>query len=135
MDEILHIGSLQLLLEKFSDCLENFGFGLMSDECDGPRQQLFKLIMKYCTKIRYFDSDFHDDCAGLSSSVLQNLGQEYIMKKEKVKYLAIMFDDDLENELLYLKDEVNEFKLHNIIVRKFFDLYIDVYDFIDDFNN
>ncbi|EXX68023.1 hypothetical protein RirG_108730 [Rhizophagus irregularis DAOM 197198w] len=214
MDEILHIGSLQLLLEKFSDCLENFGFGLMSDECDGPRRQLFKLIMKYCTKIKYFDSgipddiniylfiknnqhsinyltieiDFHDDCAGLSSSVLQNLGQvlpskleylcltllfnisdleiflknsqntfikkliighimqikdenillyikEYIMKKEKVKYLAIMFDDDLENELFYLKDEVNEFKLHNIIVRKFFDLYIDVYDFIDDFNN
>ncbi|GBC49748.2 hypothetical protein GLOIN_2v1767282 [Rhizophagus irregularis DAOM 181602=DAOM 197198] len=124
--------------KKFSDCLENFGFGLMSDECDGPRRQLFKLIMKYCTKIKYFDSgipddiniylfiknnqhsinyltieiDFHDDCAGLSSSVLQNLGQ---VLPSKLEYLCLTL-------------------LFNII-RKFFDLYIDVYDFIDDFNN
>ncbi|EXX76890.1 hypothetical protein GLOIN_2v1767282 [Rhizophagus irregularis DAOM 181602=DAOM 197198] len=215
MDEILHIESLQLLLEKFGDFLENFGFGLTSNEYDEyieQRRQLFKLIMKYCTKIRYFDSgmpddnniysiiknnqhtinyltiemDFHDDCNDLSSTVLQNLGQvlppkleylslslsfntsdleiflknsqnnftkkliighitqdndentilfyikEYIMKKERVKYLAVILDDDLTNELFSLKDEVNEFKLHNIIVQKFFDLYIDAYSFVND---
>ncbi|RGB38685.1 hypothetical protein C1646_755383 [Rhizophagus diaphanus] len=215
MDEILHIESLQLLLRKFSDCLENFGFGLISNEYDEyieQRRQLFKLIMKYCTKIRYFDSgipndnniysiiknnqhtinyltiemDFHDDCYDISSTVLQNLGQvlppkleylslslsfntsdleiflknsqnnftkkliighitqdndentilfyikKYIMKKKRVKYLAIILDDDLTNELFSLKDEVNEFKLHNIIVQKFFDLYIDAYSFVND---
>ncbi|UZO23670.1 uncharacterized protein OCT59_016001 [Rhizophagus irregularis] len=58
--------------------------------------------------------------------------KEYIMKKERVKYLAVILDDDLTNELFSLKDEVNEFKLHNIIVQKFFDLYIDAYSFVND---
>ncbi|POG71924.1 hypothetical protein GLOIN_2v1601402, partial [Rhizophagus irregularis DAOM 181602=DAOM 197198] len=132
MDEILHIGSLQLLLEKFSDCLENFGFGLMSDECDGPRRQLFKLIMKYCTKIKYFDSgipddiniylfiknnqhsinyltieiDFHDDCAGLSSSVLQNLGQ---VLPSKLEYLCLTLLFNISDLEIFLKNSQNTF--------------------------
>ncbi|PKC58154.1 hypothetical protein RhiirA1_400856 [Rhizophagus irregularis] len=87
MNEILHVESLQLLLEKFGDYLENFGFEYMSNEYNEPKRQLFKSIMEYCTKIRYFDS-----------------GQEYIMKKERVKYLAINSDDD-DYELFSLKDE------------------------------
>jgi hypothetical protein len=43
------------------------------------------------------------------------------MKKERVKYLAILETShnrskDDNKELFSLKDEVNEFKLHNIIV-------------------
>ncbi|PKC58857.1 hypothetical protein RhiirA1_445639 [Rhizophagus irregularis] len=60
--------------------------------------------------------------------------KEYIMKKERVKYLAIVFDDELNNEIFHLKDEVNEFKLHNIIVKRFSDLYIDAYNFVNDLN-
>ncbi|CAB5199562.1 hypothetical protein RhiirA1_467629 [Rhizophagus irregularis] len=218
MNEILHIESLQLLLEKFSDCLENFGFESKEDKNNEPKRQLFKLIMKYCTKIRYFDSgipddnniylfiennqnninyltiefDIYDDycCTPnyveYSSTVLQNLGQvlppkleylnlsllfntsdleiflknsqntfinklliayglhdilfyikEYIMKKERVKYLAMTTSiafDDFDDELFFLKSEVNEFKLHNIIVKKFSDLYFGPYSFINNFN-
>ncbi|POG71922.1 hypothetical protein GLOIN_2v1774306 [Rhizophagus irregularis DAOM 181602=DAOM 197198] len=212
MNEILHVESLQLLLEKFGDYLENFGFEYMSNEYNEPKRQLFKSIMEYCTKIRYFDSgkpydnniylfiknnqhninyltiglDFiHSNYTDLSS-ILQNLGQvlppkleylnlylsfnntsdlgiflknsqntfikellivfrydisenilfyikEYIMKKERVKYLAIISDDD-DYELFSLKDEVNEFKLYNITVKKFSDLHFSSYSFINNFD-
>ncbi|CAB4433258.1 unnamed protein product [Rhizophagus irregularis] len=55
--------------------------------------------------------------------------KEYIMKKKRVKYLAIM-DCNKKKELFDLKDEVREFELHNIKVRRYSDLDIDVYDFI-----
>ncbi|CAB5205677.1 unnamed protein product [Rhizophagus irregularis] len=215
VNEILHFESLQLLLQKFIDYLENFGFEY--DEYDEPKRQLFKFITKYCKKIRYFDSGIPDDdnniylfiennqhninyitievdidnytnCKELSSTVLQNLGQvlpikleylclslsfkasdleiflknsqntfikkllirnivigkgenilfcikKYIMKKEKVKYLAILEsgsdDDKFDDELFFLKDEVNEFKSHNIIVQKYNDLCILAYDYIN----
>ncbi|PKC67371.1 hypothetical protein RhiirA1_534942 [Rhizophagus irregularis] len=185
---------------------------LEHNEYDEKQRQSFKLIMKYCTKIRYFnlgisddnniypfiennryninyltiEVDFHDDYTGLSSTVLQNLGQvlpsklkylclslafktndleiflknsrntfiekllikskveytrfedftiyikKYIMKEKRVKYLAILKSYSKNNDLFmdefgfFSKDEVNEFKLHNIIVQKFFDLYIKV---------
>ncbi|CAB4431927.1 unnamed protein product [Rhizophagus irregularis] len=54
--------------------------------------------------------------------------KEYIMKEKRVKYLAIK---DSEKELFDLKDEVREFKLHNIIVRRHSVLSIgSIYDFI-----
>ncbi|GBB86051.1 hypothetical protein RclHR1_01250014 [Rhizophagus clarus] len=54
--------------------------------------------------------------------------EEYIMKKKRVKYLGIsrIFDKDL----FFLKDKVEEFKLHDIQVLSYNDLYIDIYDFI-----
>jgi hypothetical protein len=64
--------------------------------------------------------------------------KEYIMKKKRVKYLAIM-DSFLNNsteipskskDLYYLKEEVKEFKLHNIKVQNYYDLFIKVYEFI-----
>jgi hypothetical protein len=214
MKEILHVESLYLLLEKFSDCLENFGLGPnMFDEYYEPKRQLFEFITKYCKKIKYFESGIPDDNniylfignnqyninyltiivdtynEELSSTVLQNLGQglpskleylclslsfrtndleiflknsqntfikkllinnfmmskgenilfcmkKYIMKKERVKYLAISqtgpssYDMDIDD--LYLsKDEINEYKLHNIIVQPYVDLCIDIYSFIN----
>ncbi|PKY24700.1 hypothetical protein RhiirB3_527406 [Rhizophagus irregularis] len=58
--------------------------------------------------------------------------KKYIMKKERVKYLAILNKDVYtreEIELFFLKDEVNEFKLHNIIVKKSHDLNFSPYSF------
>ncbi|EXX64337.1 hypothetical protein RirG_143670 [Rhizophagus irregularis DAOM 197198w] len=221
-----HIESLLLLLQKFSDCLENFGFE--SGEIGQvfyriQKQQLFEFIMKYCKKIRYFysgipyygnnsiylfieknqhninyltieaDITSYYDYGELSSTVLQNLGQvlpsrleylclalsfitsdleiflnnsqntfikkllisnkfqytplrkedteilffikKYIMKKERVKYLAIVESDSNAStepvELFFLKNEVNEYKLNNIIVQKYNDLYIDAHSYIN----
>ncbi|GET67153.1 hypothetical protein GLOIN_2v1875683 [Rhizophagus irregularis DAOM 181602=DAOM 197198] len=63
MDEILHFEPIQLLLQKFSDCLKNFGFGytMFNDYYDEPKQQFFEFITKYCNKIRYFESGIPDD--------------------------------------------------------------------------
>ncbi|EXX55388.1 hypothetical protein GLOIN_2v1779083 [Rhizophagus irregularis DAOM 181602=DAOM 197198] len=219
MSEIIHIESLLLLLQKFGDCLENFGFGNIDeiiDEYNEPKRQLFEFITKYCKKIRYFESglpddnntylfiknnqhninyltieaDFHDHYAvyNVSSTVLRNLGQvlpskleylcltlifttndleiflknsqntfikkllikqiivdedenidisfyikKYIMKKERVKYLAILKEDFDDKELFFLKDEVNEFKLHNIVVQKYNNLHIDTYSYVNNY--
>ncbi|PKY28253.1 hypothetical protein RhiirB3_444337 [Rhizophagus irregularis] len=210
IDEILHIESLQLLLQKCGDYLENFEYGYMIKKYEESRRQLLKLVMKYCTKIIYFTSDKPDDINiyllienigqtinyltilmdasnKYNSIVLQNLGQvlpskleylylslsfsndfetflknsqntfikkllirnmlkddnkivlfyikEYIMRKKRVKYLA--FSEFVpgysytEKELFFLKDEVNEFKLYNIIVQKHRDLYISQHDIVN----
>ncbi|RGB38874.1 hypothetical protein C1646_755203 [Rhizophagus diaphanus] len=83
-----------------------------------------------------------------SSIILKNLGQalpsklepkgsdnishyvkEYIMKGERVKYLAIK-DIKNNNQLSDLRDEVEEFKLYNIGVRSYDDLLISGNKFI-----
>jgi hypothetical protein len=61
MNQLLHVESFQLLLQKFGDHLENFGFGFMNDDVIEPKQQLFKIIDKYCTEIKYFDPDVPED--------------------------------------------------------------------------
>jgi hypothetical protein len=207
MNQIFHIESLQLLLQKSGNYLENFKFHYEHKEL---RQQLLKLIIKYCTKIRYFTLDkpdyiniylliknigqtinylYIDVDSELCPIVLQNLEQvlpfkleylclsfsfsindfelflknsqntfikklliqnmlqfdgesilfhikEYIMKKERVKYLAYLevFDCFSHCEDLFsLEDEVNEIKLHNIIIQKYADLYITESDIIHNF--
>ncbi|RGB27752.1 hypothetical protein C1646_768697 [Rhizophagus diaphanus] len=60
--------------------------------------------------------------------------KEYIMKKKRVQYLAIKntiynrTDVDLSN----FKDEVNEFKLHNIKVKNYDNLSTDIYRFVNE---
>ncbi|EXX74065.1 uncharacterized protein OCT59_010661 [Rhizophagus irregularis] len=66
--------------------------------------------------------------------------KEYIMKKKRVKYLAIMHSfestSDDENydykELASLKDEVEEFKLYDIKVQRLYSLLISFYEFTRD---
>ncbi|CAB5193032.1 unnamed protein product [Rhizophagus irregularis] len=62
--------------------------------------------------------------------------KEYIMKKKRVKYLAIKNTssafDFREIDLSNLKDEVNEFKLYNIKVLKYVNLSTDIYRFINE---
>ena len=60
--------------------------------------------------------------------ILSNI-KEYIMKKKRVKYLAIKNTTGVKN-LFSLKDEVKEFKLHSIRVQHYDDLCIYVDEFI-----
>ncbi|GBC49681.1 hypothetical protein GLOIN_2v1875662 [Rhizophagus irregularis DAOM 181602=DAOM 197198] len=185
MNEIIlneHIESLLLLLQKFSGCLENLGFGCgkMGETIYyEQKQQLFEFIIKYCKKIRYFysgqalPSRLEYLCLALSfitsdleiflknsqntfikklliSNKFEYTPEEderdentkilffikkYIIKKERIKYLAIVESDSNAStapvELFFLKDEVNEYKLHNIIVQKYEDLYIDTFSYIN----
>ncbi|POG71827.1 hypothetical protein GLOIN_2v1774372 [Rhizophagus irregularis DAOM 181602=DAOM 197198] len=186
INKILHFESLQLLLQKFSDCLENFGFAsMMFNEYNEPKRQLFEFITKYCKNIRYFESGIPDDniiylfiennqnninyltieantyntdYEELSSIVLQNLGQvlpskleylclslsftisdlEIFLKNSQNTFIKKLLISDivgrLDNEFLFtLRNEVNEFKLHNIIVKEFHDLHSSPYIFIDNY--
>uniref|UniRef100_U9TBQ0 Uncharacterized protein n=1 Tax=Rhizophagus irregularis (strain DAOM 181602 / DAOM 197198 / MUCL 43194) TaxID=747089 RepID=U9TBQ0_RHIID len=94
MSEILYVESFQFLLQKFGNWLENFGFGFMNDDYNGPRRQLLKLIMKYYI------------WCGM---------KEFITEKKRVKYLAISeFGPGVDNELFSSKDK---FKFHNVVNR------------------
>ncbi|CAB5212178.1 unnamed protein product [Rhizophagus irregularis] len=55
--------------------------------------------------------------------------KEYIMKKKRVKYLAIK-NSTLVKELISLKDVVDEFKLYNIKVQSYDDLKINLRNYI-----
>ncbi|RGB39162.1 hypothetical protein C1646_812161 [Rhizophagus diaphanus] len=98
MDEILQIDSLELLLQKSGDYLENFGFGSFSNDSyirneliNELKQQLIDLIIKYCTKIELFDlfecniNNIYPKIFNLIQNIDQNL-----------YYLSIDFDDDDE---------------------------------------
>ena len=57
--------------------------------------------------------------------------KEYIMKKKRVKYLAIVGAFLEEDEDLFsLKDKVKEFELYDIQILNYDDLFIQIYDFI-----
>ncbi|CAB5181295.1 unnamed protein product [Rhizophagus irregularis] len=63
--------------------------------------------------------------------------KEYIMKKKRIKYFAFLeyffIQTPIENDDLFsLKDEVKEFRLHNIIVQNYYDLNIEVREFINE---
>jgi hypothetical protein len=210
LDEILQIdeSSLELLVQKSGRYLEYFGI------INYESQQLLRLIIKYCSKIKFLGPTWVDNQSiyllfnlienisqnlnyllidspdvsfdnHFSSIILQNLGQilpfkleylnltlsintsdldiflknsqnifikkllisnvkkeesedifpyikEYIMKKKRVKYLAILesFHGKYE-DLFSLKNEVEEFELHDIQVLNYDDLFIDIYDFIN----
>jgi uncharacterized lipoprotein NlpE involved in copper resistance len=59
--------------------------------------------------------------------------KEYIMKKKRVKYFAFqnLFTDNYSGENLFdLKDEVKEFKLHDIIVQNYYKMKLDFIEFL-----
>ncbi|GBC08714.1 hypothetical protein RclHR1_08330007 [Rhizophagus clarus] len=55
--------------------------------------------------------------------------KKYIMKKKRVKYLSI-YNSHFNNDLISLKDDVKEFRLYNIVVKSYYNLLIDMYEFI-----
>ncbi|RGB41506.1 hypothetical protein C1646_752063 [Rhizophagus diaphanus] len=207
--------SLQLLLQKYGDYLENFEFRFDSIDLFPKKQQLFELIIKYCKNIKFLDltvfnvnnwiiyqlfnltenskqnlnylsidiiNNLSSNIIEFSSTILRNLGQilplkleylnlalnikyindfeiflknsqntfikkllitnkeidddihdyilfyikEYIMKKKRVKYLAIISNFFKgNNDLFSFKDEVKEFEFYNIKIQKYEDLVID----------
>ncbi|PKY27851.1 hypothetical protein RhiirB3_443733, partial [Rhizophagus irregularis] len=54
--------------------------------------------------------------------------KEYIMKKKRVKYLAILIDNQ---DLIFLEDEVEEFELYNIKVQRYYESYIRAIDIVN----
>ncbi|PKC64178.1 hypothetical protein RhiirA1_537216 [Rhizophagus irregularis] len=143
MGEILHIESLQFLLQKCGDYLENFeilDFGYIGEIYKEQRRQLLKLIMKYCTKIRYFFSDKFDDiniyqlienigqtityitvilgirndCDELLSSiVLRNLGQ---VLPTKLEYLSLTLSFNISDFEIFLRNSQNTF-IKKLLIR------------------
>ncbi|GBC05432.1 hypothetical protein RclHR1_06220005 [Rhizophagus clarus] len=59
--------------------------------------------------------------------------KEYIMKKRRVKYLAILENfHEKSEDLFFLKDKVKEFELYGIQVLNYYSLYIDINYFINE---
>ncbi|PKC58432.1 hypothetical protein RhiirA1_470980 [Rhizophagus irregularis] len=59
--------------------------------------------------------------------------KEHVMKKKRVKYLAILENCHGKREDLFSqKDKVKEFQLYDIQVSNYDDLFINVYDFINE---
>ncbi|CAB5182259.1 unnamed protein product [Rhizophagus irregularis] len=58
--------------------------------------------------------------------------EKYIMKKKRVKYLAIDSFNVKYEDVLFLEGKVEEFKLHDIQVLNYNDLNIQIYDFISE---
>ncbi|GBC00019.1 hypothetical protein RclHR1_03710003 [Rhizophagus clarus] len=57
--------------------------------------------------------------------------EEYIMKKKRVKYLAILeFFNGNSNDLFYLKDKVKEFQLYDIQILDYYSLIIHNYNYV-----
>ncbi|EXX57692.1 uncharacterized protein OCT59_026092 [Rhizophagus irregularis] len=204
-NELQFIELLQLLLQKYGDYLENFGFEVGFSSFISEEQQLLESIIKYCKNIKFLDLTVFNSriiyplfnltenlkqnlnhlsikifAIEFSSIILQNLGQllplkleylsltliikyedfeiflknsqntyikkllinysedqdeecrdthdiilfyikKYIMKKKRIKYLAIISSN---TDLSSFKDEVKEFELYNIKIQKYYDLFI-----------
>ncbi|RGB43447.1 hypothetical protein C1646_809326 [Rhizophagus diaphanus] len=141
LDEILHIESLELLMKKSGDYLENFGINIYRSQ---QLLQLFELAIKYCSKIKflYLYIGLNDqiinlmfnlienikknlnylliDCYGFdynnhfSSTILQNLGQILPFKLESLNLsLAIINGSDLK---VFLKNSQNTF-IKKLVIR------------------
>ncbi|CAB5181187.1 unnamed protein product [Rhizophagus irregularis] len=194
ISEILQVESLQLLLQRFGNDLENFGFN--SCDYDFSNKELIQnninltlsLIENIKQNLNYLSIEIDFFVHSLNyniicSIVLQNLGQilpskleflrlglkigqndlkiflenskntfinrlfirnmyydinedilscikEYIMKKKRVKYLAIY---NIYQDLIDLKGEVNEFKLYDIIIQRYEDFFIQTYDIVNSY--
>ncbi|RIA85784.1 hypothetical protein C1645_879078 [Glomus cerebriforme] len=84
--EIFQIDSIQYLLQKSGDYLENIG--LISIEF--KQQQLFEIILKYCTKIKFFDlPGFCDQNIHLAFKLIENA-------KKNLNFLSL----DIYNQLI-----------------------------------
>ncbi|PKK63233.1 hypothetical protein RhiirC2_758526, partial [Rhizophagus irregularis] len=64
--------------------------------------------------------------------ILYNI-EDYIMDMKRVKYFAFLnqfTDEEEKEELFYMIDKVEEFKLNNIVVQNYNDLKIEFYDLL-----
>ncbi|RGB41751.1 hypothetical protein C1646_662846 [Rhizophagus diaphanus] len=88
--------SLQLLLQKYGDYLENFGYvlGVLSQ-----KQQLLELIIKYCKNIKFLD--FYEFESNLIHQIISNYIENI---RQNLNYLSI----NIIYEDYYLSNGNNE---------------------------
>ncbi|GBC05440.1 hypothetical protein RclHR1_06220013 [Rhizophagus clarus] len=80
IEKIYQIESLQSLLQKSGDYLENFGFTSLVNE---PNQQILELIKKYCATIKFLDlPGFNRQNVNLAFDLIGNF-------KQSLNYLTI----------------------------------------------
>ncbi|PKC54276.1 hypothetical protein RhiirA1_477654 [Rhizophagus irregularis] len=85
MEDILNINSLQLLFQKSGDYLENFGYNFSYFCYDdlSLKQQLLKLVAKYCKNIKFLDLlEFQNGVTYPIFNLIENI-------KQNLKYLNI----------------------------------------------
>ncbi|PKK66876.1 hypothetical protein RhiirC2_784255, partial [Rhizophagus irregularis] len=116
-----------------------------------PSKLEYLCLCLYCIKANDFEVFLKNSQDTFIKKLLiyNNEGQDilppiknYIMKKKRVKYLAIsdsycestIFGSYNTKELISLKGEVNEFKLYNIEVQSYSDLVIDLLNYIKEIN-
>uniref|UniRef100_U9UJW1 Uncharacterized protein n=1 Tax=Rhizophagus irregularis (strain DAOM 181602 / DAOM 197198 / MUCL 43194) TaxID=747089 RepID=U9UJW1_RHIID len=132
--------SMELILQKSGDYLENF---VLSSTNSKP--QLLELITSYCTKIKFLELngfyEHHQDIYStfnLIETFKQNLNYLTINTSiglssiKRVKYIAFRTNDHPASgsELSRLKDEVKEFRLHDIIVQDYRQMKIKFIEFL-----
>ncbi|GBC33964.2 hypothetical protein GLOIN_2v1871146 [Rhizophagus irregularis DAOM 181602=DAOM 197198] len=116
----LQIESLQLLLQKSGNYLENFGDCLNYNDLSSD-QQFLQLIINYCKNIRFLNLHSRiNNITSLIFSLIENI-------KQNLNYLSIDLSNYEDNEY----NEVKEFKLHNIKVLSYNKLSIGIYRFLN----
>ncbi|GBB91427.1 hypothetical protein RclHR1_18710002 [Rhizophagus clarus] len=102
------IESFQSLLQKSDNYLENIGFGFFTN--NELKQQLLELIIKYCTKIKFFELlGFNEQSILLTFDIIDNIGENlnYLsIDNEMIKLSSIVLRElgqILPNKLEYLK--------------------------------
>ncbi|RIA87825.1 hypothetical protein C1645_827250 [Glomus cerebriforme] len=95
MNEILQIESLQLLLQKSGDYLENFGFDYLTNSNE-LKQQVLELVMKYCRNIKFLD-------------IYSNLDKQNI-------YSIFNIIKNAQQNLNYLSLSLHSYQMHHNII-------------------
>ncbi|PKC05688.1 hypothetical protein RhiirA5_420604 [Rhizophagus irregularis] len=150
------------LIIKYCKNIRLLDYCVFNDDINSLMSSLIENIKQNLNYLSINLSNYEDNEYSNIKPILQNLGQtlpskleylsfvlehqedvnyvaivpcikEYIMKKKRVKYLAIK-STIFSNTKLYcmdlfdLKDEVKEFKLHNIEVLSYIKLFTDITD-------
>jgi hypothetical protein len=103
IDKILQIESLQLLLQKSGNYLENFGFKPRVNYDLLLKQQLLELITKYCKNIKFLDLyGLEDEIIYLSFNLIENFKQNlnYLIKVSEHAHV----DNNIERSSIILRN-------------------------------
>ncbi|POG79152.1 hypothetical protein GLOIN_2v1870049 [Rhizophagus irregularis DAOM 181602=DAOM 197198] len=150
MSKILQIESIQLLLQKSGDYLENFGFEFEFYYNLSLKQQLLELrvITKYCKNIKFIDFYGFDQLFNLIENIQQKLNHLIIRISDDTLYYSLNNNIEYSSNILqnlgqvlpskleylsltlYIKE--NDFRtfLENILINKLLIKQIGSYDIL-----
>ncbi|PKK57977.1 hypothetical protein RhiirC2_797069 [Rhizophagus irregularis] len=120
----LHYQNVDLIFNLIKNIRQNLNYLIINS--DG---QILPFKLEYLRLVLAIKgSDLENE--GTSQDILPYI-KEYIVKKKRVKYLAILDVFCGKGvDLFSLKDEVKEFQLYDIQVLDYYDSIIDIYDLI-----